>query len=229
MATIGGLRAFADGDRREAVECWLTAARLIERANATEPLLAASQNNAGAALLLISDASGALSCLARAHDLWARSREQIDTAEPELVSSSAFHIRLAMQHHETFASVRRSRYLDLCRAGVAIVAFNTTLATSHQPDACNTPDADQDIVAALASAFGANSAEVRMLLGASDDRKAAHRDKAARLADWPARSYLDVGQYLASVELAAHMSMLLPPSFGVAEAVMNENGSGDDD
>lgn len=228
MATIDGLRAYADAEADEAAKCWLAAACMVERAQVTEPLLAAMENNAGAALMLMSDASEARSRFARGHDLWTRSHEKISCVEPELVSSSAFHIRLAMQHHETFVSARRRRYFDLCEAGRAIVALNSALATSRRSDGGGTRNADDDIGALLASAFGAHSVEVRMLLGTADERNAAYREKAERLAEWPVRSYFEGGQYLASMDLAAQMSVVLPLSLSVDDRA-NESGSGDDD
>ena len=84
------------------------------------------------------------------------------------------------------------------------------------------------MIAPLVSAFGAHSVEVRMLLGTADERNAAYREKAERLAEWPVRSYLEGGLYLASVDLAAHMSVVLPLSLSVGDTA-NESGSGDDD
>lgn len=227
-ATIDGLRAYADAETDEAAKRWLTAACMVERAHVTEPLLAAIENNAGAALILMSDASEACSRFARAHDLWTRSHSWIGIVEPELVSSSAFHIRLAMHHHDKFVSARRRRYFDLCEAGRAIVALNSALAASRRSDGGDTRNADDDMIAPLVSAFGAHSVEVRMLLGTADERNAAYREKAERLAEWPVRSYLEGGQYLAGVDLAAHMSVVLPLSLSVGDTA-NESGSGDDD
>jgi hypothetical protein len=220
--TVAGLHAFAGGRIREAAESWLHAAAFINGACGHEALLAAAENNVGVAYLLNSDPQRAAEHFACAARLWDQSRSCIESAEPELASSSVFHLRLAMEHHEAFTALRRGRYLDLCDAGKKIAEFNESIATVSALAA-----ADQSLIEVLTSAFGPNSAEVRILCSAGSDGLAAYRDKAARLAEWPARSYLDTGQYLANVELAARMSVLLHP--GVLPPTIREPGSGNDD
>jgi hypothetical protein len=224
-STVAGLRAFAGGRLHEAAESWLHAAESIDGACRQEALLAAAENNVGVAYLLNSDPQRATEHFARAARLWDQSRSYIESAEPELASSSVFHLRLAMEHHEAFAALRRGRYLDLCDAGTKIAEFNVAAASVKTVSAL--ADADQRLIEILSSAFGPNCAEVRILRSAGSDGLAAYSDKAARLAEWPARSYLDAGQHLANVELAAHMSVLLHPR--VLPPTIREPGSDNDE
>jgi tetratricopeptide (TPR) repeat protein len=225
--TVAGLRAFADGRRRDAAESWLRAGELINSACGHDALLAAAENNVGVAYLLDGDPQRAAEHFARAARLWDQSRNWIECAEPELASSSVFHLRLAMDHHVAFTALRRGRYLDLCDAGRKIAEFNASIATAPEPAMRGEASLHQSMIEILSSAFGPNSAEVRIVCSAGSDGLAAYGDKAARLAEWPARSYLDTGQYLANVELAAHMSVLLHSR--VLPPTIREPGSGNDD
>lgn len=208
-SNVTALLALADGRAGEAARNWLQAAQLIDASPPDEPLSAMAQNNAGVALLLNAEPEHAADCFTRAAHFWDRTRVRIEASEPELASSSVFHLRLAMKHQNTFTALRRARYLDLCEAGRRIAEFNAGIATTPRPDECRAASADQSMIAALSSAFGPNCIEIRILRGSTDDGLAAYRDKAARLAEWNAHSYVDAGQYLANVELAAHMSALL--------------------
>lgn len=211
-STVAGFLALADGRTLEAAAHWLYAAQRADFAAAREPLSAAVHNNAGVALLLASNTSDAAERFARATEHWSRTHALIEAADLPITSSSVFHIRLAIEHHETFANVRRRRYLDLCAAAQAATQFNANLASGR------TARADRGIVQLWSAAFGPACPEVRILRQAEGDGAqlstvalAAYRDKATGLAQGTMQSYIDTEHFWADVECAVRTTALLHP------------------
>lgn len=217
--TAAAFAALADGKPHEAAEGWLRAARQIE-AHACVPLSASAQNNAGAAFLLRSAPQMAAGCFERAAQLWNQCRNHIDGADLPIAGSSVFHLRLAMTHHESFTTLRRNRYLNLCAGAQAIVRSNARLASTPLRVGSDASGTDRSTIASLSSAFGPECAEIRILLDCAANAPgaapaphvvAAYRDKAKRLTESPLRANTEVEHYWANVERAARMSVLLHP------------------
>lgn len=234
QTSAGAFMALADGHAPMAAELWLRAADQIALTQASEPLRAAVHNNAGVALLLMSDRVGAGDHLAQAAQLWSRVHEHISSLDVPIASrSSVFHLRLAMQHQDAFAELRRRRFLDVCAAAHAITRHNAQLARRDIGEDRSAYEADQAIIGAVATALGPECAEVHLLrerdaaeLGAVH---AAYRSKADRLVRRVAGSYVHAAGYRADLDCAAQLTALLHASLLPAAPELQEGELENDD
>lgn len=217
QTSAGAFMALAEGRTSTAAELWLRAVDEIAPTQASEPLRAAVHNNAGAALLLIADRAGAGEHLAQAAQLWSQTRVHIESLDVPIASrSSVFHLRLAMQHQEAFAELRRRRFLDVCAAADAITRHNAQLGRLDIDEDPGAPGADQSIIGAVAAALGPECAEVHLLrerdVGELSAVHAAYRNKADRLVRRVAGSYVHAAGYRADLDCAAQLTALLHSS-----------------
>ena len=219
--TVSAFAALAESRLEDAARLWLQAALHAEREDASVPLRAAAQNNAGLACLLASDRPMAAAKLAEAERLWSQSRTLIETAEVPIAGrSSVFHLRLAMEHHEAFAVLRRRKHALICTAASAITKFNARLAHSVADGTRGNAEADQKLIPTLSAAFGPSCAEIMILQDASAEGDgapsaltfAAYRAKGAHLAKHRARTYVDADRLCADLDCAAQLTALMHPS-----------------
>jgi len=144
--------------------------------------------------------------------LWTQSRSDIERSDVPLAGSgSVFHLRLAMQHQDAFTQLKRQPLLDLCAAGNAISACNSTLA--HAPKSTTT---HHGLSALLADTLGPDCAELQLLsLWTAPDCnavRAAYRIKAEALAQSAARFDVDSHDARSRLKCAVQMTVLLHPS-----------------
>ena len=225
--TAAGFAAMAEGRLDDAAKQWQQAAREIAREGASDPLGAASYNNAGVADLLASETHKAHEKFCEAERLWGRSRAQIESVEiPIAGRSSVFHLRLAMEHHEAFAALRRRKHALICAAASAITRFNARLARSVA-DGTLGAEADQNLIPTLSAAFGPSCVEIMILRDASAGGDglpsaatfAAYRANGARLAETPTHTYVDADRICADLDCAAQLTALMHP--GLVSAASN--------
>ncbi|MTD94391.1 hypothetical protein GIW81_08595 [Hyphomicrobium sp. xq] len=232
--TAAGFAAMAEGRLDDAAKQWQQAAREVGREGASDPLGAASYNNAGVAHLLASDAHRAQEKFCEAERLWGKSRAQIESAEiPIAGRSSVFHLRLAMEHHEAFAALRRRKHTLICAAACAITKFNARLAHSVADGTLGNAKADQSLIPTLSAAFGPSCVEIMILRDALADGDsspttatfAAYRAKGARLAEPSTHTYVDSDRICADLDCAAQLTALMHP--GLLSAPSNAAGATD--
>ena len=125
---------------------------------------------------------------------------------------SVFHLRLAMQHHDAFAQLKRQPLLDLCTAGSAITSCNSALARAPTERAAD----HRDLIALITATLGPDCAEVQLLSHwtAPDGSavRAAYRAKADALAQSAARFDVDSRDPRGELKCALQMTVLLHPS-----------------
>jgi hypothetical protein len=204
-------------DIHKAARHWLDASHALLPSTRNNPLRAASQNNAGAAYVLLRQTLDAEAALADAERCWMQLLGAIATADiPISGRSSAFHFSLASQNIDAFQNAHRRRYSRLCEAGLAITRFNRLLASAE-------PSASAAVVPALASQLadllGPQSPEVRLLLatpalspetGAADSHYA---DKIAAFAS--RRAPMPSPDDWQRLEVAVALTALLPPGLDI--------------
>ncbi len=212
-ATIDGFIALADGARNAAAHMWLEAA-----AHGVQdgPVRAAAHNNVGIAHLIGSRPREAVHHLAMAEQCWEDVRARVPSLDVSIgARSSAFHLRLAMEHPEALAELRRRRYIDLCGAGQAIARWNAGAAGAVTEGRANRAEEDVDLTQTIAVAFGPGCPDVELLgdhsVTFSDSVRAAYRNKADFLLQRFAVTYVR-GDDAADIDRAAHMTALLHPS-----------------
>lgn len=132
--TTSGLDALARDSAREAAALWIKAAGIALGDGLSKAQKAAAQNNAGVAHLINAEERGALICFKQARLHWAHAQRLLH-AEPPVAAaaSSVFHLRLAMEHHDTFAKLRQKRSVRFCRMARAITALNRCNAVPAAP------------------------------------------------------------------------------------------------
>lgn len=203
LATLGKNRP------HEAAEAWLGYAGTVHSDETSAPMRAAQLNNAGVACCLMSNLLDAATHFAHAIEEWRHVRADVEAMEvPVGGRSSVFHLRLAMQHHDAFAALKRERLLVLVAAAQAITAYNARLNSHHEDEREN------DMMEALSAAFGPECAEVRLLREALSPEavSACYRSKADGLARRAEALHLSGTGYAADVERAALITTLLHPS-----------------
>jgi hypothetical protein len=212
-ATIDGFIALADGARNAAAHMWLEAA-----AHGVQdgPVRAAAHNNVGIAHLIGSRPREAVHHLAMAEQCWENVRARVPSLDVSIgARSSAFHLRLAMEHPEALAELRRRRYIDLCGAGKAIAGWNEDVAGAVAEGRANRAEEGVDLTQTIAVAFGPGCPDVELLgdrsVTFSDSVRAAYRNKADFLLQRFAVTYVP-GDDAADIDRAAHMTALLHPS-----------------
>jgi hypothetical protein len=206
---VNALAALANKLPQQAAEAWLGYAVTVPSEDTLEPMRAAQDNNSGVACCLMSNMRDAATHFARAQDEWRNVRAHVEAMDvPVAGRSSVFHLRLAIDHHDAFASLKRERLLALISAAQAITAYNARLNLHHE-NWC-----DPDMIDALSTAFGPECAEVRLLReGLSPEAvRACYRSKAEALARRAEALHLSGNGYAADVERAALITILLHPS-----------------
>jgi len=152
--------AMAEGHFAEAAEQWLQVANDTQHAEASEPLRAAAQNNAGVAHILLCDLRAARIGFEKAATSWARTRRALDAAEVAMPGrSSVFHLRLAMRHTKSFEALGRRRYELLCATAAAITRHNKDIAAGKPLDI----GANDDLLTGCLETFGPGSPEAAIL------------------------------------------------------------------
>jgi hypothetical protein len=233
--TATGFAAMAEGRLADAARQWQQAAREVAREGASDPLGAASYNNAGVAHLLASETHKAQEKFCEAERLWGRSRAQIEIAEVPIAGrSSVFHLRLAMEHHEAFTALRRRKHALICAAACAITKFNARLAQTVADGTLGNAKADQSLIPTLSAAFGPSCVEIMILRDALADGDgspttatfAAYRAKGARLAEPSTHTYVDADRICADLDCAAQLTALMHP--GLVSAASNAAGTTDE-
>ncbi|MFN3623050.1 MAG: hypothetical protein ACK4TP_03225 [Hyphomicrobium sp.] len=226
--------ALAEGRMPMAAELWLRAAEQIALAHASAPLRAAAHNNAGVAFLLRSQVREAADHFSEATRLWGRAYAHVESLDVPIAGrSSVFHLRLAMQHHEAFAELRRRRFLDVCIAARTITQYNAQLGGLDSRGDRDALEADQSIIGVIAAALGPECAEVHLLreedVAQSAAVRAAYRSKADRLMRRVAGSYVHAAGYRADLDCAAQLTALLHPTLLPATPALERGELENDD
>lgn len=207
-AAVDGLIALADGDANAAAHIWLAASNQMP---VSDPLRAAANNNVGIAHLIRSNPQEAVRHLALSQHHWHLAAGNIASLDaPIATRSSAFHLRLAMDHHEAFSDIRRRRLQELCAGAEAITARNARLARARG-SVRHTFQADQGMIGALAAAYGPQCPEIQILSAPSmpDGVMKAYRSKAEALTAPGSRLHLDTEGGAAGIDCAARLTILL--------------------
>jgi hypothetical protein len=215
QASVNALSALGKNRPHEAAEAWLGLAGRVHSEDVSEPLLASAYNNAGVACCLMSNPGDAVTHFAHAEDLWRQCRAHIATMDVPIAGrSSVFHLRLAMQHHDAFASLKRERLLHLVAAAQAITTYNAQ--NSHAParGISGSPDVDPTMIDALSTAFGRGCAEARLIreTDLDDNVRSAYRSKAESLARRSEALRIGAPGFVGDLECAAQITTLLHPS-----------------
>jgi hypothetical protein len=217
-ATAAGFAAVGEGKIERARLCWLRAASEAS-ATASDALMAAARNNAGLACLFADHPVRAQEHFDTAIQLWTRTAAQAAVADfPIPGRSSAFHLRLAVKHHDAFTALQRQRYAQLCAAALAKSMWNTVLAAGALGGDRVAP-ADARVFASLLSdAFGPHCTDLIILRNAlaagagecvvSQDIYGAYAAKVMPPAD---RHLSDAQAFSADVENGAHLTAIMHP------------------
>lgn len=222
-ASVDGLIALADGRPNAAAHIWLAAAG---ETPLSAPLSAAANNNVGIAHLIRANRQEASRHLVLAQQHWALTRESIASLDaPIATRSSAFHLRLAIDHHEAFTGIRRRRLEELSAGAEAITAWNGQMALASEAGG-NAMRADQSMIDALAAAYGPQCPDIQILSEPSmtDGVLKAYRSKADALTRSGPRLHLDSEGGAADIECAARITVLLHSGL-LAGSPFNETGT----
>jgi hypothetical protein len=215
QVVVNALAALGNKLPQQAAEAWLGYAAATRSDDVSAPMRAAQDNNAGVACCLMSNTRDAATHFARAQEEWRHVRAHVEAMDvPVTGRSSVFHLRLAIEHHDAFATLKRERLLALIAAAQAITAYNAQCARETAHKIHGEHAGEQDMIHALSTAFGPECAEVRLLREAesADAIRACYRGKAEALARRAEALHVSGTGYPADVERAALITTLLHPS-----------------
>lgn len=215
--TIAGFVAMGRSQYAEAAGCWLTARDLVSGMPPSGARIAATQTNAGAALLILRRREDGERALAEAEQGWSSLRDAIATWDVPLSGrSSAFHFRLASRNVAALQDVERRRLARKCEAALAITRWNRLQARASASLATAAT-----LAPLLSDVLGPRSAELRLLEGSESHRRSAapdspYAEKASELAATHDGRLASPEAPWRSLEVAVDLTVLLRPGLDLA-------------
>lgn len=168
-STIAGFGELSRSQHVEAAGHWLRARDLAEGSPPSDAIHAASQTNAGVALVMLHRLAEADAVLSEAEQTWKDALAAVATLDvPVGGTSSSFHFRLASQSLEsleTFAEARRRRYAEMCETSLAIARFNRLFANPEHLADSDVEQRSMSLKGVLTETFGPRAPDVRLLAG----------------------------------------------------------------
>lgn len=215
-ATLAGFRALSASRHGEAASHWLAAYDILRPMAQTDPRVAASQTNAGAARLLLRQGEAAETLLVEAELSWMRILAGIAAWDVPITGhSSSFHFTLASRNLQAFRNAQRRRYTRQCEAALAITRFNLLLAGAT-PGACTS--IAPVLAAQLSDILGPRAPEVRLLRAAEHPSAAEtgqsdsiYADIVAEHAQRHASASIAVADDFRALEAGVSLTALLRP------------------